>query len=143
MKNTLLNLFQIIVLFNCTFVLAQPPCPDTEQDNKALPVIEIMRYMDMQLNALSTAIILVDYPAIALSADAIANHPKIAKVDLQRLFERLGPRKAGFIACDAAVHRLAGEIVEEAALENIERILVKHSAMLDKVVECHQAYRMK
>lgn len=145
MKHIIFSAFLIGVFLAGAPVFAQDHHHGTAHESAegAKPIIEIMQGMNADLNRLTDAIVMENFQLITSAAHNIVNHPDINQEDLHNLFERLGPRKDAFIACDTAVHNLARDIAKAGEQENMGLVLEKYSAMLSKTVECHREYRIK
>ncbi|QKT03948.1 cytochrome c [Ectothiorhodospiraceae bacterium 2226] len=101
----------------------------------------VMQGLAADMQRLSQAIFMEDFPAMAEAAEAVADHPKPADQDRRRVMAAVGPDVERFRAYDHAVHEGAERIAEAARATDMDGVLRYHAQVMQGCVACHSTFR--
>ena len=107
----------------------------------AQSIVRIMQTLNVNTHDITDGILLNDFAKIEASSYAIAHHDPIAQDDLDTLFERLGPRKSAFIACDKGVHDAAVTLNTVSKTKEMKKIVDAYAVMIEAVAICHHDFK--
>lgn len=113
-----------------------PPTQDT------LPLLAIMVNMEQNMAALQAGIWRGDYQTIKEAANALTNHAKIPKREIQKIETILG--KDGlknFVAADKFWHKKTKELAKKANNKDMEQIVNLTAEVFQRCAGCHVKYR--
>ena len=107
-----------------------------------LPLLGIMINLEQNLAVVQAGIWRGDYQTISKAANALANHAKIPKREVQKIQAILG--KDGlknFVAADEYWHNKANELARVADEKNMEQIVDRTMELIDRCASCHTTFR--
>src|SRR5690606_9352298 len=105
------------------------------------PLLEIMRDLERDLAAVSSAIWREDGPGLAAAAGRVADHPRVGLDERTRIQAKLGTDFGRFAAADHAVHETALRLVAAAESGEIAAVLDAKAELDRGCVSCHQQFR--
>ncbi len=117
------------------FQITQPP-------KGTLPLLGIMMNLEQNMAALQAGIWRGDYETINKAANALANHAKIPKREIQKIEAILG--KDGlknFVAADKFWHTKTKELARKANNKDMEQIVNLTAEVFQRCAGCHMKYR--
>ncbi len=117
------------------FQISQPP------EGKR-PLLAIMMNLEQNMAALQAGIWRGDYQTINKAANALANHAKIPKQEIQKIETILG--KDGlknFVAADKYWHEKTKELAKKASNKDMEEIVNLTAEVFQRCAGCHMKYR--
>ena len=105
------------------------------------PLIVIMRQLNDDMLALTTALVTDDRDGVVRSAEAIANHAPIAQDDIERIRRELGPEMADFERIDEDVHEASIQLSEIATTGQMYEVVDRLAEVQRGCIACHTLYR--
>lgn len=111
------------------------------EEERLLPM---MQELMVQMNRINTGMYMRDFRLIDTTAHNIAHHPKIAKLQLEKIKKALGPEIKKFQYYDLQiVHHHADSLSMAAQRENMEEVLEHYQIVQQGCVNCHTDFRDK
>lgn len=105
------------------------------------PLLVIMRQLNADMQALTTALMTDDREGVVGSAAAIANHAPIAHDDVERIRHELGPEMADFERIDEEVHDASLQLSEIAVTGQMYEVIDRLADVQRGCIACHTLYR--
>jgi cytochrome c556 len=112
-----------------------------ESEHAQLTLRPIMVQLGTAMRAFTDALWLEDYPAMAGSAEEIADHPHISPEELERIQRILGDGMAAFETIDREVHESAVRLHEAARARQLDSIVARLAEVQRGCVACHERFR--
>lgn len=107
-----------------------------------LPLLGIMVNLERNLAVVQAGIWREDYQTIRKAANALVNHAKIPKREVQKIQDILG--KDGlknFVAADTYWHNKAKELARVADEKKMKQIVNRTTELVQRCASCHMKYR--
>ncbi len=101
----------------------------------------IMQELRQNFHDVADGFFLDDFDKVAEGALAIAEHPRIPAVQVQRVSDELGPEMAVFKNFDVQVHELSLEMYKAAKERDRAAAVAAYQGMVAACFNCHFAYR--
>ncbi len=136
-----------------TVLACQPEPPDAEdapaagsvtavaQRPEHAPLLAIMRWLEQDMLALSSALWRDSLAVVAERAAAIAEHPTVPDTIRQAIVATLGEEAAGFRQSDMLVHNTAVALADAARAGRMEAVLAALDTLQHGCVACHEQFR--
>lgn len=105
------------------------------------PLLVIMRGLNADMVALTSALMLEDRDRVVSSAAAIANHAPIAPEDIVRIRRELGEEMAEFERIDEEVHDASIRLSEMASSGQMYEVIDQLAEVQRGCIACHTLYR--
>jgi len=105
------------------------------------PLLAIMRQLNADMQALTTALMMDDREGVVGSAAAIANHAPMAHDDVERIRRELGPEMADFERIDEEVHDASLQLSEIAVTGQMYEVIDRLADVQRGCIACHTLYR--
>ena len=102
---------------------------------------EIMQELRRNFLEVSDGFLLDDFDRIAEGALAIAEHPRIPPLQIERVADELGPEMPVFKNFDVQVHELSLEMYKAAKDTDRAAAIAAYQGMVAACFDCHAAYR--
>lgn len=107
-----------------------------------LPLLGIMVNLEQNLAVVQAGIWRGDYQTISKAANAMVNHAKIPKREVQKIQTILGKEGLkNFVAADEYWHNKAKELARVADEKNMEQIVNRTMELIDRCASCHTTFR--
>lgn len=106
-----------------------------------LQLREIMRKMDRDMQALTRALVLGDWPRVALHAKRIADHGKPPLGERIKILALIKIDAGEFRALDSRVVEAAKELANTASASDAERSVDALRKMTSACLTCHTGFR--
>jgi hypothetical protein len=104
-------------------------------------LFSIMVGLQGDLDRISHGLWLAELDAVAVAAQSVADHPRVAPAEFQRISGVLGADMSRFGGMDMEVHDLAVRLAEEATAGDLEAVLSTEAELRRACVACHTAFR--
>lgn len=103
--------------------------------------VEMMLSLQIQLDALTRAVIIDDFEAAHAAAHGIATHAGPSSEELQQLMEILADKSKDFKACDKEVHHFAMETARSAQSNEGDAMVDMYIKLVKQIRLCHLEFR--
>ncbi len=115
--------------------------PMIAMSGDALSLKEIMQGLRNDMVEISDGLLTNDFERVIKGANSIAEHPKIAPGQVQRVAAALGPEMAAFKQLDTLVHDLSLEVSAAAGALDHDAAVASYQRMVQGCFDCHRVYK--
>ena len=115
--------------------------PVNAQEPQAL--LQIMREMGQNLNAVTGGMLSDDYDAMAAAAQSIADHPQPSMEERRIIIGGLGADAGKFRQGDQVVHDAALALKQAAEQKDGELLVERYTNLVGGCMSCHDSFRTR
>jgi cytochrome c556 len=124
-----------------TLAFSDPAESEQPKQSAEAPLIEVMRGLMEDMEAINTGIWYERYDQIEKGASQIANHPKALAQERSAIAQTLGAQMKQFAHYDQVVHHHSDSLAMATLQEDMQEILRHYDIVHQGCVDCHTAFR--